>query len=226
MDDLEKLIINIELHSAEGIRYCFANGIDANDSYNGLPLIYELLGEYTRSPKFKDCVKAFVDHGLRFEDNILLSVLLDDAGALYGQLKDAPECLSKKYSMRCAYTSFFEVSLLHICAEFNHVACAKVLMEYGMDVNVRAGVDEDGFGGQTPVFHTVNQNSNQSFEMLEFLLAQKADLKITVAGLVWGKGYDWETLIPAINPVSYAMIGLLPQMHRDETTISGIVSLL
>ena len=119
-----------------------------------------------------------------------------------------------------------EVSLLHICAEFNQLACAAVLVKYGIDINLKAGLDENGFGGQTAIFHTVNQNSNQSFEMLDFLLTQKADLSITVTGLVWGKGYDWETLIPAVNPVSYAMMGLLPQMHRDEISISGIVSLL
>ena len=46
------------------------------------------------------------------------------------------------------------------------------------------------------------------------------------AGLIWGKGCDWETLIPSVNPISYAMMGLLPQMHRDEVTISKIVSTL
>jgi ankyrin repeat protein len=119
-----------------------------------------------------------------------------------------------------------KVSLLHICAEFNHVSCAEVLVKYGVDINTRAGVDEHGFGGQTPVFHTVNQNSNQSVDMLNFLLARSADLEITVKGLIWGKGYEWETLIPAVNPISYAMMGLLPQMHRNERTISKTVSLL
>ena len=32
--------------------------------------------------RFKDCVKAFVDYGLKFNDEILLSVLLDDATSL------------------------------------------------------------------------------------------------------------------------------------------------
>lgn len=62
--------------------------------------------------------------------------------------------------------------------------------------------------------------------MLNYLLSQSADLKITVAGLVWGKGYEWETLIPAVNPISYAIMGLMPQMHRNEITISKIVSRL
>lgn len=226
MTSLERLIVNIELHDADAIKTCFNEGIDPNNNYNGEPLIYELISEYTRSPKFKACVRAFAAAGLRFDDKVLLSVLLDDAEQLDRLLSHDPGLVHKKYILRCAYTPLFEVSLLHICAEFNHVACARVLVKHGIDVNVRAGIDEHGFGGQTPVFHTVNQNSNQSAEMLNFLLAEKADLKITVAGLIWGKGYDWETLIPAVNPISYAMMGLLPQMHRDEVTISGIVSLL
>lgn len=115
---------------------------------------------------------------------------------------------------------------MHICAEFNHLSCAEVLVRHGADIDAKAGVDAYGFGGQTPVFHTVNQNSNHSIDMLQYLLSKSVDLKLTVAGLIWGKGYEWETFIPAVNPVSYAMMGLLPQMHRDEATISGVVSLL
>jgi ankyrin repeat protein len=119
-----------------------------------------------------------------------------------------------------------DASLLHICAEFNHLACAEVLVNHGADINAKAGLDENGFGGQTPVFHTVNQNCNNSSDMLHYLLSKSADLEITVKGLIWGKGYEWETLIPAVNPISYAMMGLLPQMHRNEMVISKIVTTL
>lgn len=119
-----------------------------------------------------------------------------------------------------------EASLLHICAEFNHLSCAEVLVNHGAGINAKAGVDENGFGGQTPIFHTVNQNSNNSSDMLNYLLSKSADLEITVKGLIWGKGYEWETLIPSVNPVSYAMMGLLPQMHRNEITISNVVTML
>jgi hypothetical protein len=60
--------------------------------------------------------------------------------------------------------------------------------------------------------------------MLRFLLDAEADLYLTVPGILWGKGYEWETLLPAVNPLSYAMMGLLPQMHRDEVTIANVVS--
>ena len=226
MDRLAEIVYQIELHSVEGIRKSFATGINPNEKYNGEPLIYELTSEYTRSSRFKDCVKAFVDYGLEFEDKPLLAVLLNDSTALTLHLKENPAAVSKKYSLRCAYTPLYEVTLLHICAEFNHVICAEVLVSYGADINAAAGVDEHGFGGQTPIFHTVNQNSNQSKDMLHFLLSKDAAIRITVPGLIWGKGYEWETLIPAVNPISYAMMGLLPQMHRDEKTIADTLSLL
>lgn len=226
MDSLNELIVQIELHAAEGIRKCFSQGISPNDHFNGQPLIYELISEYTRSPAFKECVKAFVDSGLEFDDAALLAVLLDDADALEAAIKENPAAISKKYTLKSAYTPFYEVGLLHICAEFNHVSAAEILVKYGADINVPAGADEYGFGGQTPIFHTVNQNANQSVGMLDFLLSRSADLHITVPGLIWGKGYDWETLIPSANPVSYAMMGLLPQMHRDEITIAATVTRL
>jgi hypothetical protein len=226
MGNPNEIADSIETHNAEAIRQCFLQGLNPNDIFNGRPLIEELTSEYARSPRFKDCVKAFVDFGLQFHDPILLSVLLNDAETLHQQVNNNKEAVTKKYSLRCAYTPMQEVTLLHICAEFNHRLCAEVLVYHGADINARAGIDENGFGGQTPIFHTVNQNGNQSADMMEYLLSLSADLKITVPGLIWGKGYDWETLIPSVNPISYAMMGRLPQMHRDEATTARIVSTL
>jgi hypothetical protein len=226
MDYMARIIGEIELHSVAGIEECFNNGVSPNDRFRGEPLIYELTSEYTRSPNFKACVKTFVDHGLIFDDKALLAVLLDDANALRRLLENDPQIVRHRYTLRCAYTPLHQATLLHICAEFNHVSCAEVLLNYGADVNAKAGVDEYGFGGQSPIFHTVNQNSNRSIEMLDFLLSKSADLQITVKGLIWGQGYEWETLIPAVNPIGYAMMGLLPQMHRNEVTISGVVAKL
>ena len=220
MNPLKEIITQIELHSVEGIKKCFEEGVNPNGLFLDEPLIYELISEYTRSPRFNSCVRAFVDAGLEFEDKALLSVLLDDAEALEQELAANPSIVSKSYSLRCAYTPLFKATLLHICAEFNHVACAAMLVDSGADINAKAGVDTHGFGGQTPIFHTVNQNNNQSVDMLNFCLNNGADLQI------WGRGYPWETLIPSVNPISYAMMGLLPQMHRNETTVSATVSRL
>ena len=226
MDYLKEIITEIELHSVEGIRNCFENGVNPNQLYNNEPLIFELTSEYTRSPAFKDCVKLFVDYGLQFDDKALLAVLLNDAAMLENEINNNPAIVSKKVSLRCAYTPLSGVSLLHVCAEFNHTDCAVLLLKNNADVNAATETDENGFGGQTPIFHTVNQNNNQSEDMMNLLLANKADLEITVKGIIWGKGYEWETFIPSVNPLSYAMMGLLPQMHRNEKTIADVVSQL
>ncbi|MBK6817327.1 MAG: ankyrin repeat domain-containing protein [Saprospiraceae bacterium] len=226
MDYLQKIIGDFEIHSVEGINECFENGIDPNQLYKGKPLIYEMINMYLRSSKFKDCIKAFVDHGLQFEDKALLAVLLDDASLLDTFIIEDKELLLKKYSLDCTFTPLYEATLLHICAEYNHLSCAKMLVQHGADINAKAGMDSNGFGGQTPIFHSVNQHANNSIEVMKLLVTQNADLAITVKGLIWGKGYEWETFIPSVNPISYAMMGLLRQFQRTERQIYEVVSIL
>lgn len=173
---------------------------------------------YLRSSKFKDCIKAFVDHGLQFEDKALLAVLLDDASLLDTFIIEDKELLLKKYSLDCTFTPLYEATLLHICAEYNHLSCAKMLVQHGADINAKAGMDSNGFGGQTPIFHSVNQHANNSIEVMKLLVTQNADLAITVKGLIWGKGYEWETFIPSVNPISYAMMGLLETVSTNGAT--------
>jgi hypothetical protein len=57
------------------------------------------------------------------------------------------DALLKKYSFDCTFTPLYEVSLLHICAEYNHLACAEILVKHGADINSKAGFDDNGFGG-------------------------------------------------------------------------------
>jgi hypothetical protein len=226
MDYLQKIIYNFEIHSAEGIRECFENGVDPNQMYKGKQLIYEFINMYLRSPAFKECIKAFVDFGSDFEDKVLLAVLLDDGVLLDKLLAEDYVLKDKKYSFECAFTPLSDATLLHICAEYNHLSCAKTLVKHGADINAKAGIDSNGFGGQTPIFHTVNQHNNNSNDVMNFLISQKADLLLTVNGLIWGKGYEWETFIPSVNPISYAMMGLLRQFQRKENEIYEVVKVL
>ena len=82
MDYLQKIIGAFEIHSAEGIKVCFENGVDPNQLYKVAPVIYEFINMYLRGPEFKSCIKVFVDFGLKFDDKVLLAVLLDDTTSL------------------------------------------------------------------------------------------------------------------------------------------------
>lgn len=226
MDLLKEISLHIELHSAQGIKDCFKKGLNPNSDFQEKPLFELLISMYTRSPKFKDCVKAFIEYGLEFKDRSLLAVLANNTEELEKQLKENPKDIEKEINLNCAYTPLTKVSLLHVCAEFNHLESAKVLVNYGIDIDCKSGIDKNGFGGQTPIFHTVNQNNNNSAEMMDFLLAKNSNLNYSVKGIIWGQNFPWETFIPSVNPISYAMFGLLPQMHRNEKTISDIVTKL
>jgi len=228
MPDQTQVIYDIEVHSVDGIKKYFADGGSPNDILpDGMPLFTMMVEMYTRGSRFKDCIRAFIDAGLEYEDNALLAVLAHDATGLEQFLKADKTIVQKTYAQyNNTYTPLTGGTLMHFCAEYNSIDCARLLLEYGADVNAIAATDKHGFGGHTPIFHTVNQNGNSSIDMLHFLLDNKADLFITVKGLIWGKGYEWETFVPAVNPISYAMMGLLPQFHRKEKTINDVVSLL
>ncbi|MFT3703139.1 MAG: hypothetical protein QM802_12250 [Agriterribacter sp.] len=226
MNYLQKIIGDFETHSVEGIKECFENGVDPNQIHKGKPLIYEMINMYLRGPRFKNCIKVFVDYGVKFDDKVLLAILLDDANALDNYIVNNKTLLSTRYSLDCTFTPLHEASLLHICAEYNHLNCAQTLVKHGADINTKAGVDSKGFGGQTPIFHTVNQHNNACVDVMKFLVFQNADLSLTIPGLIWGKGYEWETFIPSVNPISYAMMGLLRQFQRTEQQIYEVITIL
>ena len=73
--------------------------------------------------------------------------------------------------------------------------------------------------GHTPLFHTVNSNGNRSEPIMRMLLDAGADASLRLDGLYWGKGYPWETVFFDVTPLSFAQLGLLPQVHRIERDI-------
>ena len=217
----------IEVHDPQGIARYFEEGGSPNEMHDGVPLFTSMVEMYTRTPRFKDCVKVFVLAGLEFAEPSLLSVFLDDAEKLKSLILINPDLVKATFSLfHNTYSPLHGGTLLHYCAEYNSPACGRLLIQQGAQVDARAGLDEYGFGGHTPIFHTVNQNNNNSREMLQVLLDHGADLTLTIRGLIWGRGYPWETWIPSVNPISYAHMGLLPQMHRDEKTIAETLSVL
>jgi hypothetical protein len=61
---------------------------------------------------------------------------------------------------------------------------------------------------------------------MRLLLAAGADPGVPVAGITWGKGFEWETTFFDVTPVSYAQLGLMPQVHRRETDVYANVRTL
>ena len=221
-----QLFAAFELHSPHDIRAALVAGADPQVRIDGKPAIEWLAEMYTRSARFGECLQVLLDAGATFADPLLAPLLLDDADALRMVLASAPARARDRLYLDCAFTSLQGVSPLHVCAEYNSVRCARALLDLGVDVDARAAVDHEGFGGHTALFHTVNSPHNHCRPMMELLVDAGARLDVRVDGLVWGQGFDWETVVFDATPLSYAQCGLYAQFHRAEAHVYDNVDYL
>jgi ankyrin repeat protein len=220
------ILESFELHSPEGIRKAIEAGASPIKPIRGKKPIDYLIEMYLRSPRFAECLRVMLDAGATIDDPLLESVLLDDDATLRCVLGTSEKSLERKLYPLCAYTSCKGVTALHLCAEFNSMRCARVLIEAGAGVNARADVDADGIGGQTPIFHAVNSNQNFCRPVMELLVEAGADLDVRLKGLVWGETFEWETVVFDTTPISYAQCGLYAQFHRTEADVYSNVAYL
>jgi len=217
---MNDLLIAFEYHSPERIREALRAGASATELIKGKTPMMSLIEMYTRSSAFADCVKVLLEAGASVGDPFLEAILLDDASGL-----DRFD-IGRRFHLECTYTSLHGVSALHVCAEYNSVSCARRLLELGLDVNTRADIDSEGLGGHTPLFHTVNSNRNYCRPMMELLVDAGADLSLRLDGLVWAGGFDWETVVYEVTPLSYAQCGLFRQFHRTEQDVYSNIEFL
>jgi hypothetical protein len=222
----ETLLLGFETHSTEKIQEALAAGIDVNGHLDGKTPLTLLIEMYLWSPKFSDCVRCLIQAGARCSDIGLLAVLLDDAELLRAEFRKNPALVHHQVDIRCAFTPLLGASLLHVAAEFGLGRAATALIVAGADVEAKAAVDDHGFNGHTPIFHTVCQNRNHCQPVMRLLLEHGAKVDIRLAGITWGKGFEWETTIFDVTPVSYAQAGLLPQFQRDEHDVYENIKLL
>lgn len=221
-----KLLNGFEVHSTDEIRESLELGIDPNALIDGKTPMMWLIEMYYRSNTFSECVRTLVSAGARLEDSCLLAVLLDDSDLLRSEMAKDRDCITRRIELRCAFTPLMGATLLHVAAEYGLVNAASTLLELGADPNAKANVDQFGFNGHTPIFHTVCQHRNCCKPVLELLLSHGADPCVQLSGISWGKGFEWETTIFDPTPMSYAQAGLHKQFQRAENDVYENIRLL
>lgn len=212
----DDLLVAFETHSVERLRSGLDAGFDVRSPVQGKTPVNYLIEMYFRSDRFPACLQLLLERGAVLDDPKLEPILLNDPAALEAAVRKDPALLAHRTSLVCAFTPLVGASLLHVAAEYGHMAVAEKLLELGAEVDARAATDEFGLNGHTPLFHTVNSNANRSAPVMRLLLAAGARPDLQLPGITWGKGFDWETTCFDVTPVSYAQLGLLPQMHRRE----------
>lgn len=227
MDELtQEFLVACELHSVARLRAVLDAGFDVRKPVRGASAVTTLVEMYHRSNDFPACVAIMLAAGGTLDDPLIAPVLLNDADALRGALATTPALVHHRTTLRCAFTPLEGATLLHVAAEYGHLAVAEVLLAHGADVEARAATDADGLNGHTPLFHTVNANANRSAPLMHLLLSHGARTDVLLRGITWGRGFPWATHCFDVTPISYAQLGGLPQFQRDETELAANVQAL
>jgi len=215
----EDLLAAFDGHSVEDVRAALAAGADPRKPIQGKLATDWLLEQYSRSDSLHECLRLLIASGAEFRDPKIAPVVLNDPDAIHSAIQADPSLLLHRTTLRSSFTSLESVTLLHVAAEYGHFDAARTLIELGADVNAAAGVDQFGMNGHTPLFHTVNSNRNRSAPIMRLLVQSGADCQRFVQGVHWGQGYSWETTFFDVTPISYAQLGTLPQVHRNEQDV-------
>lgn len=135
-----------------------------------------MLQTYGRHPEAKHrCLELVERHGMKLPDTAVMAVHRGRIDLLERHFARDPNLPARKFSLAEIYppelgcgpdlsyglhgTPLDGTTLLHICVEFDEIEIARLLIAHGADVNARADVDADGFGGHTPLFGCVVNDS-------------------------------------------------------------------
>ncbi len=142
------------------------------ESGDRLAPVAMVLETYSRNPGGKHrCLELFAQHGISLPDTPSMAVHRGRVDLLEGHLRRDPGLLSRTFSHEEIYppalgchadaslalhgTPLAGGTLLHLCVDNDEIEIARWLVDRGADVNSRAGVDDEGFGGHTALFGCV-----------------------------------------------------------------------
>jgi ankyrin repeat protein len=131
-----------------------------------------LLEGYGRNPSGKHrCLEMLAGTGIALPDTPPMAVHRGRVDLLERHLAADPALLSRTFSHEEIYppslgchadhslalhaTPLDGATLLHLCVDFDQMEIARWLLAHGADVDARAAVDAEGFGGHTPLFGCV-----------------------------------------------------------------------
>jgi len=134
------------------------------------PPVAMLLETYSRNAKRKHrCLEIMVEHGIELPDTPPMALHRGRLDLLERHLRADARLLRRTFSLAEVYppdlgchaeappsgAPLDGATLLHLCIDYGDLDTAQWLIDRGMDVNVTAAVDDDGFGGHTPLFSAV-----------------------------------------------------------------------
>ena len=130
----------------------------------------------SRKPEAKHAIlRMYEEHGLTYPDTAPMALHCGRIDLLEQHLAADPGMLNRQWAWEDIYppemgchdevlathgTPLRGATLLHMCCDYDELEIALWLIAKGADVNARAAVDGDGFGGHTPLFSSVVSQPN------------------------------------------------------------------
>lgn len=149
-----------------------------------------LLGTYSRDTQGKHaCLETFVEAGFDLPDTAAMAFHRGRIDLLEAHLQRNPALLAHRFESAEIFspepgrqagegmhvTPVSGATLLHLAVEYDEIDIARWLIDHGVDVNANASLDPEGFGGHTPLFHTVVTLGEPDDTMARLLLEHGAD---------------------------------------------------
>jgi hypothetical protein len=181
-----------------------------------------VLETYSRNPEGKHAIlKRLRARGYQWPDDAIMAFHCGDLEQLKVLYQKDPRLIHRRYSYPEIYppqlgchedqrlglhgTPIAGTTLLHLSIDFDERLIFDWLLEKGADVNAAADIDQDGFGGHTPVYNALVGSQRDDY-MVRRLLESGANVGIRVdlrKYLDWTEKPGWYTAIN-VTPVEWA----------------------
>jgi ankyrin repeat protein len=181
----------------------------------------------------------YADHGFALPDTPMMALHRGRLDLLEQHLRRDCALLSRTFSLEEIYppsmkchpyetgsydeklprTPIAGSTLLHVAIEYDELELARWLLDRGMDANVRAAVDENGFGGHTPLFNAVVSYPNFWMNFTGGWAHTRKPMQATFAELLLSRGANPNARASFREPLP-ATAGVPFRDHRDVTPLA------
>jgi hypothetical protein len=180
-----------ETLDADGIRFALEMNAPFTDKHGDrLAPLAMVLETYGRHPEGKHAILQILEQrGYQLPDTPTMALHRGDLARLEEHLRRNPNLLEHRFTIGEIYpaecgcgkngpglhwTPIDGTTLLHLAVDFHEHEMFDWLLAHGADVNARAAVDRDGFGGHTPLFNAVVCGVSHRATMTRALLERGA----------------------------------------------------